>query len=89
VPVGLPSAASTSIANWRGSRLWQRTDEDRGDHARITSRHGRKTTGGRLHSVENLDYAKWRDQDIEPMTIPARPRRPDRRSDTVRIALVA
>ena len=30
-----------------------------------------KTTGGPISFiVENLDYAKWRDRDIEPMTIP-------------------
>jgi chorismate synthase len=42
------------------------------DHARITSGvMAGKTTGGPIaFTVENLDYAKWRDQDIEPMTIP-------------------
>ena len=42
------------------------------DHARITSGvMAGKTTGGPIaFSVENLDYARWRDQDIEPMTIP-------------------
>ncbi|MCS6773386.1 MAG: chorismate synthase [Anaerolineae bacterium] len=42
------------------------------DHARITSgvMNG-KTTGAPIALVvENLDYAKWRDRDIEPMTIP-------------------
>lgn len=42
------------------------------DHARITSgvMNG-KTTGAPIAlTVENLDYAKWRDRDIEPMTIP-------------------
>jgi chorismate synthase len=42
------------------------------DHARITSgvMAGRTTGGPIAFTVENLDYAKWRDQDIEPMTIP-------------------
>jgi chorismate synthase len=42
------------------------------DHARITSGvMAGKTTGGPIaFTVKNLDYAKWRDQDIEPMTIP-------------------
>lgn len=42
------------------------------DHARITSGvMAGKTTGGPIaFTVENLDYAKWRDRDIEPMTIP-------------------
>ena len=42
------------------------------DHARITSgvMNG-KTTGGPISLiVENLDYAKWKDREIEPMTIP-------------------
>ena len=42
------------------------------DHARITSGvMAGKTTGGPISfTVENLDYAKWKDRDIEPMTIP-------------------
>ena len=42
------------------------------DHARITSGvMAGQTTGGPISFVvENLDYAKWKDRDIEPMTIP-------------------
>jgi chorismate synthase len=42
------------------------------DHAHITSgvMAGRTTGAPIAFSVENLDYAKWRDRDIEPMTIP-------------------
>ena len=42
------------------------------DHARITSGvMNSKTTGGPISLiVENLDYAKWKDREIEPMTIP-------------------
>ncbi|HEY3290962.1 MAG TPA: chorismate synthase [Anaerolineae bacterium] len=42
------------------------------DHARITSGvMAGKTTGAPIALVvENLDHAKWRDRDIEPMTIP-------------------
>ena len=42
------------------------------DHARITSGVMKgKTTGGPISLiVENLDYAKWKDREIEPMTIP-------------------
>jgi len=42
------------------------------DHARITAGvMDGKTTGGPIALiVENLDYPKWRDRDIEPMTIP-------------------
>ena len=42
------------------------------DHAHITSgvMAGRTTGGPISFVVENLDYAKWRDRDIEPMTIP-------------------
>jgi chorismate synthase len=42
------------------------------DHARITSGvMTGKTTGGPIAiTVENLDHAKWRDRDIDPMTIP-------------------
>ena len=42
------------------------------DHARITAGvMDGKTTGGPIALiVENLDHAKWRDRDIEPMTIP-------------------
>ncbi len=42
------------------------------DHARITSGiMAGKTTGGPIaFTVENLDFAKWRDRDVEPMTIP-------------------
>jgi chorismate synthase len=42
------------------------------DHARITSgvMAGRTTGGPIALVVENLDYAKWRDRDVEPMTIP-------------------
>jgi chorismate synthase len=42
------------------------------DHARITSGvMAGATTGGPIaFVVENLDYAKWKDRDIEPMTIP-------------------
>jgi chorismate synthase len=42
------------------------------DHARITAGvMDGKTTGGPIALVvENLDHAKWRDREIEPMTIP-------------------
>ena len=42
------------------------------DHARITSgvMAGRTTGGPISFVVENLDYAKWKDRAIEPMTIP-------------------
>ncbi|HRA00380.1 MAG TPA: chorismate synthase, partial [Thermoflexales bacterium] len=42
------------------------------DHAKITSGvMAGKTTGGPIALVvDNLDYAKWRDREIEPMTIP-------------------
>ena len=42
------------------------------DHARITAgvMAGRTTGGPLAFVVENLDHAKWRDRDIEPMTIP-------------------
>src|SRR5512140_1891468 len=42
------------------------------DHARITSGvMAGKTTGAPIaFSVENLDHSKWRDRDVEPMTIP-------------------
>ena len=42
------------------------------DHARITSGvMSGKTTGGPIaFTVENLDFAKWRERDVEPMTIP-------------------
>ena len=42
------------------------------DHARITSgvMAGRTTGAPIAFSVANLDHAKWRDRDIEPMTIP-------------------
>ncbi len=42
------------------------------DHARITSgvMAGRTTGAPIAFSVENLDHMKWRDRDIEPMTIP-------------------
>lgn len=42
------------------------------DHAKITSGvMAGKTTGGPVALVvDNLDYAKWRDREIEPMTIP-------------------
>jgi chorismate synthase len=42
------------------------------DHARITGgvMAGRTTGGPVSLIVENLDYAKWRERDIEPMTIP-------------------
>ena len=42
------------------------------DHARITAGvMDGKTTGGPIALiVENLDHARWRDRDIEPMTIP-------------------
>lgn len=42
------------------------------DHARITAGvMDGKTTGGPItFIVENLDHAKWKDRDIEPMTIP-------------------
>jgi chorismate synthase len=42
------------------------------DHARVTAGvMDGKTTGGPIALiVENLDYPKWRDRDIEPMTIP-------------------
>jgi len=42
------------------------------DHARITSgvMNGRTTGGPISLIVENLDYAKWKDREIEPMTIP-------------------
>ncbi len=42
------------------------------DHARITAgvMNGRTTGGPIALVVENLDYAKWRDRDVEPMTIP-------------------
>ncbi len=42
------------------------------DHARITAgvMAGRTTGGPIAFVVENLDHAKWRDRDIEPMTIP-------------------
>jgi chorismate synthase len=42
------------------------------DHARITAGvMAGKTTGGPIaFIVENLDHAKWKDRDIEPMTIP-------------------
>ncbi|MCL5275293.1 MAG: chorismate synthase [Chloroflexi bacterium] len=42
------------------------------DHARITAgvMAGRTTGAPIAFSVENLDYAKWRDREIEPMTIP-------------------
>jgi chorismate synthase len=42
------------------------------DHARITSgvMAGRTTGGPIAFSVENLDYVKWAERDIEAMTIP-------------------
>ena len=42
------------------------------DHARITSgvMAGRTTGAPIAFVVENLDHAKWRDREIEPMTIP-------------------
>lgn len=42
------------------------------DHARITAGvMAGQTTGGPIAlTVENLDYAKWKDRAIEPMTIP-------------------
>ncbi len=42
------------------------------DHARLTAGvMDGKTTGGPIaFVVENLDHAKWKDRDIEPMTIP-------------------
>jgi chorismate synthase len=42
------------------------------DHARITGgvMAGMSTGGPISFIVENLDYPKWRDRDIEPMTIP-------------------
>ena len=42
------------------------------DHARITSgvMTGRTTGAPIAFVVENLDHAKWRDREIEPMTIP-------------------
>ncbi|MFN4293973.1 MAG: chorismate synthase [Thermoflexales bacterium] len=42
------------------------------DHARITAgvMAGRTTGGPIAFVVENLDHAKWKDRDIEPMTIP-------------------
>lgn len=42
------------------------------DHARITSGvMAGKTTGGPIaFTVENLDFAKWRERDVKPMTIP-------------------
>ena len=42
------------------------------DHARLTGGvvAGRTTGAPIAISVQNLDYAKWRDRDIEPMTIP-------------------
>jgi chorismate synthase len=42
------------------------------DHARITGgvMNGRTTGAPISFVVENLDHAKWKDRDIEPMTIP-------------------
>jgi chorismate synthase len=42
------------------------------DHARITAgvMAGHTTGAPIAFSVENLDYSKWRDRDVEPMTIP-------------------
>jgi len=42
------------------------------DHARITSgvMAGRTTGGPIAFTVENLDYVKWAERDVEPLTIP-------------------
>lgn len=42
------------------------------DHARITSgvMAGRTTGAPIAFTVENLDHARWRERDVEPMTIP-------------------